>query len=36
MVNNSIAGTSFSRHPSSSQISKEKEVTDVIANNQII
>ena len=35
MVNTSIAGTSVTRHRSSSQISKEKEVTGIIADNQI-
>jgi hypothetical protein len=35
MVNTSIDGTSVTRHRSSSQISKEKEVAGIISDNQI-
>lgn len=35
MVNTSIAGTSITRHRSPSQISKEKEITGIIADDQI-
>jgi len=36
MVNNGNAGSSVTRHWSSSQIAKEKEVTGIIADNQIL
>ncbi len=36
MVNHSIAGTSVTRHRSSSQITKEKEVIGIFADNQKI
>ncbi|MFT7363836.1 MAG: hypothetical protein ACI9UV_002039 [Algoriphagus sp.] len=35
MVNNGNAGTSVTRHRSSSQIAKEEEVTSIIADNQM-